>query len=56
MENAQRNIDYLLEYCQELPELYNKVSLKLQADFDITSAELSLLCTFMVNEFMEDHK
>lgn len=56
MNRAQRNIDYLTQYCQDLPELYNKVALKLWSEFDITGAEISLLCTFMVNEFMEDHK
>lgn len=45
------NIKYLLTYCQDLPELYNKVSNKLYVQFGIRSAELSLLCTYMINEW-----
>ncbi len=56
MDNAQTNIEFLLEYCQDIPELYNRVSTRLWADFDIKSAELSLLCTFMVNEFTKEVK
>ena len=45
------NIKYLLTYCQDIPELYNKVSNKLWIEFGIHSAELCLLCTYMVNEW-----
>lgn len=56
MDNSHTNIEFLLECCQDIPELYNKVSTRLWADFDIKSAELSLLCTFMVNEFTKEVK
>lgn len=36
------------------PELYNKVATKLYVQFGIRSAEIVLLCTFIVNEFLKD--
>lgn len=45
------HIKYLLNYCQDKPELYNKVSTKLWVEFGIRSAELNLLCTYMINEW-----
>lgn len=52
------NIKYLLEYCYELPELYNKVATKLWIEFGIRNAELSLLCTYMINEWrkQDEHR
>ncbi len=50
------NIDYLLKYCADIPELYNKVSNKLWVQFGIQSAEMSLLCTYIVNEFLTEDK
>ena len=44
------HIKYLLNYCQDKPELYNKVATKLWVQFGIRSAELSLLCTYMIAE------
>lgn len=49
MENT--NIGFLLEYCSKIPELYNKVSTKLWVEFNIQSAEVTLLCTYMINEW-----
>jgi hypothetical protein len=48
------NMGYLLKYCSEIPELYNKVSNKLWIEFDIHSAEITLLCTYIVNEFLTE--
>ena len=45
------NIKYLLSYCYELPDLYNDVATKLWVQFGIRNAELSLLCTYMINEW-----
>ena len=45
------NISYLLSYCAEMPELYNKVSNKLWVEFGMQSAEICLLCTYMINEW-----
>ena len=45
------NISYLLKYCADMPELYNKVANKLWAEFNIQSAEVTLLCTYMINEW-----
>ena len=45
------NIGYLLKYCADIPELYNKVATKLWAEFNIQSAEVTLLCTYMINEW-----
>ena len=45
------NIGFLLEYCSKIPELYNKVSTKLWVEFNIQSAEVTLLCTYMINEW-----
>lgn len=49
--NKDTNMDYLLRYCADMPELYNKVATKLWVEFDIQSAEICLLCTYMVNEW-----
>lgn len=48
------NMNYLLEYCSECPELYNKVSNKIWAEFGIQSAEVTLLCTYLVKEFIDN--
>lgn len=47
------NIDYLLTYCEDIPEIYNEVSTQLWIEFGIHSAEVSLLCTYMVNEWRQ---
>ena len=49
--NMDTNIKYLLNYCQDMPELYNKVANKLWVEFGIRSAEITLLCTYMINEW-----
>ena len=49
-EVKDTNIGFLLKYCSELPELYNSISNGLWTEFGITSAELSLLVTYFVNE------
>ena len=36
------NIKYLLNYCQDMPELYNKVANKLWIEFGIRGAEITL--------------
>lgn len=50
------NIKYLLNYCYSVPELYNKVSTKLWVEFGIRNAELSMLCTYMVNEWRKQYE
>lgn len=45
------NMGYLLKYCSDMPELYNKVATKLWTEFNIQSAEVTLLCTYMINEW-----
>lgn len=49
-----RNIDYLLTYCSYCPELYNKVSRFIWSQFGIQSAEVSLLCTYVLQELAEE--
>ena len=46
-------IGYLLKYCsrQGLPELYNKVSNMVYKQFNIHSAEIALICTWVINEY-----
>lgn len=53
-ENENRNIDYLLTYCSGCPELYNKVSSFIWAEFGIQSAEVSLLCTYVLSELSKE--
>lgn len=50
------NIKYLLDYCQDKPELYNKVASKLWIEFGIRSAEISLLCTYMISEWSKKYE
>lgn len=45
------NIKYLLTYCQDKPELYNQVANKLWVEFGLHSAEMNLLCTYMISEW-----
>ena len=40
----------LLNYCKDYPELYNKVANMLYENFQIRSAEVTLVVTYMVNE------
>ena len=51
-----QSIGDLLEYCSGMPELYNKVSNLLYKDFNIQSAEISLLCTYICNEVMKNEQ
>lgn len=41
----------LLKYCSENPELYNKISNYLHQEFEIQSAEITLLITYVVGEY-----
>ena len=50
----QSHIKFLLDYCQDKAELYNKVSSRLWVEFGLNNAELSLLCTFITSEVMKD--
>ena len=50
------NMDYLLTYCSEIPELYNKVSTFIWAEFGIQSAEVTLLCTYVLSELAKEVK
>lgn len=49
------DIKFLIEYCDNIPELYNKVANRLHDDFQIESAEIFLLCTYMVNSFLKEY-
>ena len=44
----------LLDYCSKIPEVYNKVSIKLYRDFGICSAEVTLICTYIFNELNKE--
>ena len=41
----------LLKYCSENPELYNKVSNYVYQEFNIQSAEITLLITYVIGEY-----
>ena len=47
---SKDNIQFLLEYCSKMPELYNEVSNHLYERFGIIGAEICLLVTYYVNE------
>lgn len=49
-------IGFLLDYCKDYPELYNKVANKIWTEFGIQSAEVTLLCTYIVKEFENEDK
>lgn len=51
----QSNIKFLLDYCQDKPELYNKVASRLWVEFGINQAEISLLCTFIASEILKKY-
>lgn len=52
----QSHIKFLLNYCQDKPEQYNKVANKLWVEFGLRSAELNLLCTFISAEILKDRR
>lgn len=49
------DINFLLEFCQNHPETYNKIGNLLYSKMGISSAALNLLCTFVCVE-MENKK
>lgn len=52
----QTHIKFLLNYCQDKADLYNKVASKLWVEFGLRSAELNLLCTFISAEILKDRR
>lgn len=48
------NIEFLLSQCEDVPELYNKVANLLWCTFGMKSAEISMLCTYIAKECLED--
>lgn len=54
MIDKLKDLDFLLNYCRTLPDLYNEISLRLYKDFFITGAEITLLVTYFVNEMAID--
>lgn len=55
MIDKLKDLEFLLNYCNTLPDLYNEISLRLYKDFFITGAEIALLITYFVNEMSIDH-
>ena len=49
-------MQFLESYCQEYPELYNKVSNLLWINFGLSSAEITHVCTFITHEIMTKEK
>lgn len=52
----QTHIKFLLNYCQDKADLYNKVARMLWVQFGLRSAELNLLCTFISAEILKDKR
>lgn len=50
----ESHIKFLLNYCRDKAELYNKVASRLWVEFGISQAEISLLCTFIASEVLLD--
>ena len=48
------HIKFLLNYCQDKPAIYNKVGTMLWVQFGLRQAEITLLCTYIVSEYMEE--
>ena len=46
------NMEFLLDYCKGNERMYNKVSNLLYTEFDIKSAEIALLCTFVSDKIV----
>lgn len=51
---SKTNIKFLLDECSKDPELYNKVANKLYVQFNIRSAEITLLCTYITKCILND--
>lgn len=48
------HITYLLEYAKGKEKMFNKISNKLWAEFDIKSAEVTLVVLYMIYEMREE--
>lgn len=55
-KNDEKNLRFLLEYCSDIPEIYNRVSNHLYGRFGIRGAEICLLVTYFVNEERKAHE
>ena len=56
MQFSDDKIGLLLTYCGKCPELYNRVSNLLYKDFQIQSAEVSLLVTYICDQIMKNNE
>ena len=52
----RNNLKFLLDYCSDKAELYNKVSNLLWVEFGIKSAEVCLICTFVADRMRKENK
>ena len=41
----------LIDYCSRCPDLYNRIANIMNDDFNLRSAEINLLITYMVSEY-----
>lgn len=53
MTKEKTNIHFLLDECSKYPDLYNKVANELYVEFNIRSAEIVLLVTYMIHKHEE---
>ena len=47
-----KEIKFLLNYCDVKEKMYNKVANLLYTEFNIKSAEIALLCTFVADKIV----
>lgn len=55
---SEQRIDFLLRYVKDKPEIYNMVSNFLYQQFGLKSAELTMICTYVLcyyREVQNDH-
>ena len=52
----KKDIGFLLEFCNDYPEIYNKIANQLYIEFGIRSAELVLLISYYVIKFGGNEK
>lgn len=50
---SEERTEFLLKYCQDKAPIYNKVSLIIYKLLGMNPAELSLICTYVLCEYLE---
>ena len=48
---TKTSIHMLIDYCSRCPDLYNRIANIMNDDFNLRSAEINLLITYMISQY-----